>query len=164
VQVILLRHAEAVDETLALRDPARYLTPRGRGQARALGERLRWHDVHPDHVWTSPLCRALQTAELVAAPLTPAGEVHVEVVPALAPEGPARDVAAAIAALPDAAVLLVVGHEPGLSELGALLTGARDFPALTRCEAARIDAGRIRWRFAWGADAPVVFRAAALRT
>jgi phosphohistidine phosphatase len=163
VQVFLIRHAEAVDETLALTDPARYLTGRGRAQARALGDRLRWHDVHPHHIWTSPLCRALQTAELVGAPLTPAGEVVIEVVPALAPEESPRAVAAAIVALPPTTVLLVVGHEPGLSALGVLLTGSRDFPALAKAEAARVDDARVRWRFAWNAEAPAIARASSRR-
>ncbi|HWU85905.1 MAG TPA: phosphoglycerate mutase family protein, partial [Kofleriaceae bacterium] len=63
MQVFLLRHAEAIDETLELRDPDRHLTPRGREQARRLGDRMRWHDCAPTHVWTSPLARAVQTAE-----------------------------------------------------------------------------------------------------
>ena len=69
VQVFLVRHAEAVDETLELRDPHRHLTEQGRTQAKSLGDRLRWHDCEPTHIWTSPLVRAVQTAELLAVGL-----------------------------------------------------------------------------------------------
>ncbi len=41
VEVFLIRHAAAVDETLELRDPLRHLTPEGRAQAKSLGDRLR---------------------------------------------------------------------------------------------------------------------------
>lgn len=156
MQIFLVRHAAAVDETLTLGDPHRHLTPHGRIQARALGDRLRWHDCTPTHVWSSPLVRAVQTAELVEAGIQ--CDVAVEVVPQLAPDGSARELVAALSALgPDAHVILV-GHEPSLSGIGALLVQARDFEALDKAQVARIDNGKLRWRFAWDADAPVLVR------
>lgn len=153
VQVFLIRHAEAVDETLELRDPHRHLTRLGREQARRLGDRLRWHDCVPSHVWTSPLARAVQTAELVTGAMELG--VCVESVPGLAPEGSSRDVAAAVRALAPGAAVMLVGHEPSLSAIGALLVGAPDFEALAKAQAARIVDGVLRWRFAWDAEAPV---------
>jgi len=94
VDVFLIRHAEAIDETLELRDPMRHLTAAGRTQATSLGDRLRWHDCTPTHIWTSPLVRAVQTAELVATGL--ASTIAVEVIPALAPGENPRTVVAAI--------------------------------------------------------------------
>jgi phosphohistidine phosphatase len=152
VQVFLVRHAEAVDETLELRDPHRHLTTLGRSQARELGDRLRWHDCVPDRIWTSPLVRAVQTAELVANNL--ACETQIEIVPALAPDGSARDVHAALAALPAEANVMLVGHEPLISAVGALVIDARDFDALDKAQAARIVDGKLRWRFAWNDEAP----------
>ena len=152
--MFLLRHAEAIDETLELRDPERHLTPRGREQARCLGDRMRWHDCMPTHVWASPLVRAVQTAELVTAGLH--ADACVEIAPALAPDGSPRDVVAAVRALDPGAAVLLVGHEPSLSAIGALLVGARDFEVLAKAEVARIVDGALRWRFAWDAEAPVV--------
>jgi len=151
VEVFLIRHAAAVDETLELRDPYRHLTPAGRDQARSLGDRLRWHDCHPTHLWTSPLVRAVQTAELVAAGLQL--PIAVDVQPALAPGESARAVIAALKTLPPAAHVVVVGHEPGLSGIGAVLVGG-DLDALAKAEAVRIVDGQLRWRFAWNAEAP----------
>jgi phosphohistidine phosphatase len=121
VQVFLLRHADAAQETLEMRDPHRHLTPTGRRQARDIGDRLRWHDCEPTHLWSSPLVRAIQTAELVAAGLH--SNVAIEAIPALAPDENPRSVLAALAALPADAVVILVGHEPGLSAVGALLVG-----------------------------------------
>jgi len=152
VDVFLIRHAEAIDETLELRDPMRHLTAAGRTQAKSLGDRLRWHDCTPTHIWTSPLVRAVQTAELVVTGL--ASATAVEVVPALAPGESARTVLAAVQALAADACVLLVGHEPGISGIGALLLGLTDFTPLDKAEAARISDGALRWRFAWNADAP----------
>ena len=151
MQVFLIRHAEAVDETLVLRDPSRHLTSAGRAQARALGERMRWHDCVPTHVWTSPLVRALQTAELVTA--TMSSEAPVEVVPALAPDGSPRDVVALVRALPADASVMLVGHEPSISAIGALLVDDPTFEALGKAQAVRILDGAVRWRFAWDDEA-----------
>jgi phosphohistidine phosphatase len=151
VEVFLIRHAAAVDETLELRDPYRQLTAAGREQAKSLGDRLRWHDCLPTHVWTSPLVRAVQTAELVAAGLQL--PVAVDVLPALVPGQNVRAVIAALGKLPADAHVVLVGHEPGMSGIGALLLG-HDLAALAKSEAVRISDGKLRWRFAWNADAP----------
>lgn len=151
VEVFLIRHAAAVDETLELRDPYRHLTPAGREQAKGLGDRLRWHDCSPSHIWTSPLVRAVQTAELVAAGLQV--PTAVDVLPQLAPDESARAVTKALSALPAAAHVVLVGHEPGLSAVGELLLGG-DLAQLAKAEAVRIIDGKLRWRFAWNAEAP----------
>lgn len=152
MDVFLIRHAEAIDETLELKDPMRHLTGHGREQAVALGDRLRWHDCSPTQIWTSPLVRAVQTAELVAAGL--ASKIAVEVMPSLAPGEDAHRVITALKALATASNVILVGHEPGLSGIGALLVGANDFAALGKAEAARIHEGALRWRCAWNAEAP----------
>ena len=154
VDVFLVRHAAAIDETLELRDPFRHLTAHGRTQARELGDRLRWHDCEPTHLWTSPLVRAVQTAELVAAGL--GATCTIEVAIALSPGEPPRNVVAAINALPPGSKVMVVGHEPGLSAVAALLAGDPDMPGIDKAEAVRIIDGKLRWRFAWNAEAPVV--------
>jgi phosphohistidine phosphatase SixA len=141
MQAFLIRHAESVPETLALRDPHRHLTAHGREQARSLGERLS-RLVTPTHVWTSPLVRAVQTAELVRPDLL------IEGVPGLAPDGNVRDVITALQAMPDAIVFLV-GHEPSLSGIGAILANDPSFVGLAKAEAVHVAGGRVRERLAW---------------
>jgi phosphohistidine phosphatase len=152
VQVFLVRHAEAIPETVTVRDPHRNLSVVGRTQARALGDRMRWHDCAPTHVWTSPLVRAVQTAELVAQGMH--CELPIDSVPALAPDGAPRDVVVAIKALPENASVVIVGHEPALSAIGALIVGDPAFASLAKAEAVRIYDGQVRWRFTWDADEP----------
>lgn len=154
MQVFLVRHADAVLETVTLGDPHRHLTATGRLQARALGDRLRWHDCMPTHIWSSPLVRAIQTAELITAALQ--SDLVVDAVPALAPDEHPRAVVAALTALGPDAIAVVVGHEPSLSALGALLIGRPEIPGLAKAEAVRIEAGAVRWRFAWNAEAPTI--------
>jgi phosphohistidine phosphatase len=153
VQVFLVRHADSVPETVAVRDPHRNLSITGRAQAKALGDRMRWHDCVPTHVWTSPLVRAVQTAELVCGGLH--CELPVESLPALAPiDGSPRDVVAAVRALPTTSAVMLVGHEPALSAIGALLVNDPSFQSLAKAEAVRILDGTVRWRFAWDAEGP----------
>jgi phosphohistidine phosphatase len=151
VQVFLIRHAEAIPEALAPHD-RRHLTAGGREQARALGDRLRWHDCIPTHVWSSPRVEAIETAELVANGL--ACELAIEAFAALTPDGDPRDVVAALAGVAADASVVMIGHEPVLSAIGALLVGRSALAGLGEAHAARIDDGALRWRFAWDADAP----------
>jgi phosphohistidine phosphatase len=152
VNVFLVRHAHAVDETPGLPDEARHLSVTGRIAAREIGRRLRWHDCTPTAIWTSPLVRAVMTAEIVAAALEWDGPI--EALCGLAPDGHTRDVLTAIAAHDPKGSILIVGHEPALSGLGGALTSHADFPALQKAQAARIDGRELRWLFKYDADAP----------
>ncbi len=66
-RIFLARHGEAEYETALVTDDGGSLTRRGREQARALAERLRGERIA--RVWTSPLSRAVQTAEIAAGHL-----------------------------------------------------------------------------------------------
>ena len=66
-RIFLARHGEAEYETALVTDDGGSLTPRGREQARALADRLRSERIA--RVWSSPLSRAVQTAEIAAAAL-----------------------------------------------------------------------------------------------
>jgi phosphohistidine phosphatase len=152
VNVFLVRHAHAVDETPTLPDEVRHLSSHGRQAAREIGRRLRWHDCTPTAIWTSPLVRAVMTAELIATTLEWTGPI--EGVRGLAPGGSTREVMAAIAAHDPSGSIVIVGHEPALSGLGGALTLRDDFPALQKAQAARIDGRELRWLFAYDGDAP----------
>jgi phosphohistidine phosphatase len=150
--VFLIRHAAAVSATADLRDSYRHLSALGREQARALGDRLRWHDCEPTHIWTSPLVRAVQTAELVAIGLHAA--CVIESVPGLALDEPPSAIVAALRQMPDDALVMLFGHQPTISMIGGLLTRDDKFASIGNAEAVRIHGDRVRWRFAWDADAP----------
>ena len=117
---------------------------------------MRWYDCRPTHIWSSPLIRAAQTAELVATSMH--SKVAIEIVPRLAPGADAHELVVALRMLARGAAVLLVGHEPALSTIGALVL---DRPAgaalagLAPAEAIRIVDGAVRWRFPWDAEAPI---------
>jgi len=141
MQVFLIRHSDAVDAGPALPDPARFLSGRGRQAARAVGQRLRAESIRFDAVVASPLVRAVQTAELIAAQV--GFPDLVAALPQLAPDSPPGLAASALAAQGQS--VAVVGHEPQLSELAALLIGQRSFPHLRKTEVVLIEDGRAVW-------------------
>lgn len=137
MRIYLVRHAEAVPEDLAGRDDDRWLTGRGREAARGLARLLREQQVEPDAIVSSPLPRAMQTAELLANGLDFLGVI--EVLPALRPGVPARIAAGELGAR--GASIVVVGHEPTISELGALLCAVPAFPGFRTAQACAIENG-----------------------
>jgi phosphohistidine phosphatase len=141
VKVYLVRHAEAVPEDVALRDDDRWLTARGREAARVLARLLREQNVEPDAVLSSPLPRAMQTAELVASGLDFLGVV--EVLPALRPGSHPR--VAAEQLVQHGQAVIVVGHEPMISALGAFLIGRPGFPPFRTAQAMAIEHGAPTW-------------------
>jgi phosphohistidine phosphatase len=143
VRIYVVRHAHAVPEAPALADEHRHLSARGREVARAVAQALRDRTVVLDAIYTSPLVRAVQTAELFAEVLGFAGEVRT--LPGLAPGFPPRLVAERAAALGQAVAL--VGHEPGISALGAELLGRPSFPQLRPAQVCAIEDGRPLWTY-----------------
>lgn len=141
MQVLLMRHARAVDEGPRLADEQRFLTLEGRRTALAVGRRLGELGAAVDAVLTSPLVRAVQTAELASQSLGYAGAV--ESFFALAPGLPVRLVAEELAA--HGTCVLVVGHEPSISALGAFLASAPSFPPLRPGQAVMLERGQPRW-------------------
>jgi phosphohistidine phosphatase len=122
VKLYLLRHGEAeeVGATASGSDAERALTVKGRRRVRSLAHALRQRKVSCDLVWSSPLRRALQTAEIMIRGLRLARQPVV--VDCLAPDRTPREVVAELQTLrpvPDAVML--VGHEPLLGRLAALL-------------------------------------------
>lgn len=86
----------------------------------AAGPLWRRLNLRPDVVITSPLPRALRTAELFCEAVGGAPVVDDR----LRPGASWGDLARAMAARPDARRVMFVGHEPDLSSAMAGLTGA----------------------------------------
>ncbi len=123
VELWLLRHGDAEDENPEApgEDAARRLTPKGEEQAAAAARALRALDRGFLRVLCSPRVRARETAAPVAAALGRPLEEHAP----LAGGFGVGETAAVLRALPEPGRVLLVGHEPDLSELVEALTGAR---------------------------------------
>lgn len=115
-ELLLLRHGQAEDVGADGTDASRDLTAKGEAQARAAGVALAALGLSPDVVLASPKVRAWRTALLACEALGGAPVEHGAVV------GLDRDEALLAAGLGDR--VLVVGHEPDLSQALHDLTGS----------------------------------------
>ncbi len=122
MELILWRHAEALDASTDQPDLKRRLTARGEKQARHVARWLREHQ--PKHLRTlvSPAVRCQQTAHPLALPFETERRI-----------GPAADVADLLAAAnwPDGVgqrggAVLLIGHQPTLGRLAALLLSGQE--------------------------------------
>ena len=140
VELYLVRHAVAADRGDEWPDDAqRPLTERGRVRFADVVRGLRRLDVTLDTIVTSPLLRARQTAELLAAGLP--GKAVVRTMEALAPGHPPAAVLTQAARTVRSGRVAVVGHEPGLGELAAHIIGAQRALAFKKGGVCRIDLG-----------------------
>ena len=138
MRVYLVRHGDAVPEEDAGSDRDRWLSPRGREAARVLGRLLREQGLAPDVIVCSPLPRAVQTAELLAQALDYLGPIASRrfLEPAAQPRVAASEISAA------GMSVLVVGHEPSISALGAYLLGRPSFPPFRTAQCCAIEDGK----------------------
>jgi len=116
-ELILLRHAHADPATAGMPDIDRALSATGLAEAASAGQWLREQSLVPDRVLCSPARRARETLEVV---LEQVGYVDQRLDPGIY-EASAGQLIALIDAHLDADRLLLVGHNPGLERLAALL-------------------------------------------
>jgi len=135
VNIYLVRHGDAVPEEEAGSDRDRWLSSRGREATRLLGRLLREQAVAPDMILSSPLPRAVQTAELLATSLDYLGTITS--LRSLEPAAQPRVAANAI--LSAGAAVIVVSHEPAISAIGAFLLGLPAFPQFRTAQCCAIE-------------------------
>jgi phosphohistidine phosphatase len=112
----LFRHAKSSWDDPELDDHDRPLAERGHRDARRMGKRLARRELSPDRLLTSTALRARQTAEYLADALgLAANAVRVERRIYLASPGELLAVLAKVDPAVDS--LLLIGHNPGLTEL-----------------------------------------------
>jgi phosphohistidine phosphatase len=120
----LVRHAIAAEPGDKWPDDSdRPITHAGAARMREAVKGLTALDVEPDVVISSPLVRAVETAEILVKGLKSTPKLVTT--PALAPGASPAAAAAAIASLGKGPSIAVVGHEPALGELAAWLIGSR---------------------------------------
>jgi len=138
VRIYLIRHGDAVPEEDAGSDRDSWRSHRGRESARVLGRLLREQGVVPDVILSSPLPRAVQTAELLATSLDFLGTVSS--LRCLEPSAHPRVAATAIRSAGEA--VIVVSHEPAISALGAFVLGLPAFPQFRTAQCCAIEHGK----------------------
>ena len=126
LQLILWRHADAEDLAHAAEgkrtfahdaDSARALTSKGRSQARSMAKWLRARLPEDARVLTSPARRAVETASALTK--------HYQEVAEIGTRHGAADLLSAIGWPDLAGTVVVVGHQPTLGRVAALLVSGR---------------------------------------
>jgi phosphohistidine phosphatase len=115
----LLRHAKSSWEDPEVPDQDRPLAPRGKRALRAIAEQFTQHRIEPSLVLCSPARRARETLQPLRRVFSEKVEVLFE--PALyAATSP--ELLNRLRSVPDRhPSVMLVGHNPGLQELGVLL-------------------------------------------
>ena len=115
MKLIFIRHAAAIDRDAGVTDERRYLTPEGRDSFRKTARTMRNQGIAPDLILTSPLLRAVQTADILAERLKYEGPLVAtdELEPGFDLPGLER----LLVKHGDAGEVCFVGHEPDLSDL-----------------------------------------------
>ena len=122
--LFIMRHGIAVDRGTAgyADDAKRPLTPEGKNKTRLIAKGLARLGVDVDWIVSSPLVRAVETAGLVSEELEK--KLPMDLCDALAPGGSPEALLSFLAKHSSRRRVLVVGHEPDLSDLAARLMGA----------------------------------------
>lgn len=117
-RLILTRHAKSAWDDASLADHDRPLNERGRRSARALGDWMASRGYEPEEVLCSSAKRTQETwAMLAGAPLEVRPLLRIE--PGLYHAGP--DKMLTILKTASQPTVMMLGHNPGISELAALL-------------------------------------------
>jgi phosphohistidine phosphatase len=127
MNIYVLRHGIAVELGTAgfTKDAERPLTPEGERKLRQIAAAMDALELSFDLVLSSPYVRARQTAECVAAALK--ARKRLELADCLKPSGSTTklvDLLNRLKPVPES--VLLVGHEPYLSELISLLVSGKD--------------------------------------
>jgi len=124
MKLYFLRHADALE---GADDDARALSPHGRKEALAVGRFLKRAGIEFDAVYSSPLVRARETAEIV---LAVCGSAKVDLTAALLNETSDAKFDEWLKEIPDAKHLCLVGHAPSLAQRVRQLLDIRATEAL----------------------------------
>jgi len=137
-ELYIVRHAIAAERGPDWPDDRRRpLTERGITRFRQSVAGLLWMDAAIDEVFTSPLVRARQTADLLATDM--GGAALVKNLSTLAPGHAPTEVLEQLSSKARRHRVALVGHEPGLGELAAYLIGAGRPLSFRKGGACRID-------------------------
>jgi phosphohistidine phosphatase len=119
MDLFILRHGKAGQYP---DDSTRKLTKAGRSEIRKVARWMKKKNLRFDGIATSPLALAYQTAEIVAKFLDL--KDHLEVWDELGPGGDLDTLCYHTSQAGNDAVMILVGHEPGISDLiGRIITG-----------------------------------------
>lgn len=154
MKLFLIRHTEAIDyETESVRtDESRFITPNGRRVALSVFKVLKDDLSSLEKIFTSPLIRAVQTAEILAALLKYKNDV--ELANELRPDSEQDKVIKLIKRNSVFKSIALVGHEPMLGKLVIEITKRENLPFSIKKNGVcyidydtESDKGELKWYF-----------------
>ena len=145
MELYLLRHAIAEEQSAGQPDSERRLTPGGARKMRRVSKGMKALAMRFDLILTSPFVRAKQTAEIAATALKL--EKRLEVEPALAGDRSPRELIAALKKHKSSERVLLVGHEPYLSRLISMLVSGNERSAIAMKKAGicKLTTGKLKY-------------------
>ena len=149
MKLYVIRHAEAVEASKTLKDEWRYLTESGRTAAKSVSAAIVKYGSKPRLTLTSPLTRAVQTAEFIAAKACRRNVVQASSL--LLPSGKVEDLIVYLQGCQESKRVVVVGHEPQMGALVAKLLGLEAPVELKKagCVALVLEPGKDIAEFLW---------------
>jgi phosphohistidine phosphatase len=155
-RLTVVRHAKSSSHDDTLADHERPLAERGERDAPRMGERLRVRGEYPDSILTSSAKRALATAELIARAIGyPPQALRIEPALYLADAQTILDVVGSQDDVLDH--LMIVGHNPGLTDLIDLLVPDLRLDNLPTSGIVAIDSTARRWAELGSPNASVAY-------
>ncbi len=152
----LLRHAKSSWKYPELTDQARPLNKRGKRDAPIMGNWLKQQGVVPESMISSPAARTLATINLVAHALGLSGEA-IETDLRLY-HASLETLLAVIQSFPrEVNSLMVVGHNPGLTELANHLCPAHATDNISTCGLYAVELRATHWQEAGAENASFLF-------
>jgi phosphohistidine phosphatase len=143
-RLTLVRHAQAESALAGQSDFERALTRRGTEDAAEMARRLKQRKVHIDLLLTSPAARTMATAEIFARTLkVPSDRIDTDERLYAAEVGDYLRVLQAVEA--SNRHVLVVGHNPGITEFADKLSGERRIDAMPTCSVATMQIAVDAW-------------------
>jgi phosphohistidine phosphatase len=155
-RLILFRHAKSSWKDERSRDVDRPLAGRGQRDAPRMGKRLKARDARPGLIVTSHAKRARQTAKLLAEELE-YGRDGLAIDEQLYMASPGAILAVVAKQDDDLDSVLLVGHNPGLTELVNQLVPELGLDNLPTSGVVAVDLDVKRWREAPAAAAKLVY-------
>ena len=132
LRLTLVRHAKTEPAVTGQEDWDRILEPRGQRDAPEMARRLKDAHGKPDRVLTSPAIRAITTANIMSRVLNvPAAKIIQDERLYLA--APRRILEVINELGHGAGHLMVVGHNPGISEFADQISGERSIDNMPTC-------------------------------
>ena len=120
MKLVVVRHAAAVDRSFDIPEDIRYLTPEGRVFFRKTARTMLKNGIEPSLILSSPLLRAVQTADILAETLSYSGPFVVR--DELRPGFDTQALAKLLDDYRSVDELVLVGHEPDLSTVVSFLS------------------------------------------